>query len=231
VELFLIFTGRALRRTFPRLALMAICALPAAAQLSSPIPADVCVDSTPGALWKAAPMSSVPASAAEANQASAETARVIQQLIPLRYPELNLAQVKVRTFHSDYDYFRTRFSLGRFFTLRPMRYFVEVNPRLVELNPPPEGVCAILGHELAHILTMSHGNRLRLFGLLRLASPAYTTRFERRADLEAIHRGFAPGLKSYRQWVYRNIPPEKVARKKRDYFTPEEIDAMVGGSR
>jgi hypothetical protein len=32
----------------------------------------------------------------------------------LRYPELNPAQVKVRTFHSDYDYFRTRFSLGRF---------------------------------------------------------------------------------------------------------------------
>jgi hypothetical protein len=114
VELSLIFTGRALRRTFPMLALLALCALPAAAQFSGPIPADVCVDSTPGTLWKAAPMSSAPASAAQANQTSAETARVIQQLMALRYPELNPAQVKVRTFHSDYDYFRTRFSLGRF---------------------------------------------------------------------------------------------------------------------
>jgi hypothetical protein len=154
-------------------------------------------------------------------------APLVQQLIAARFAQLEHKEVRVRTFNSDYEYFRTRFSLSRFFLFRRMRYFVEVNPRLLGLSPPADGVCAILGHELTHIASMSHGNRLRLFGLVRLASSNYMTRFERRADLEAIRRGFAPGLKDYRRWIYSNVPAGKVARKKRDYFTPEEIDALV----
>jgi hypothetical protein len=66
-----------------------------------------------------------------------------------------------------------------------------------------------------------------LFSLVHLASPGYTAQFERRTDLGAIQRGFAPGLKDYRAWLYRNIPASSVAGQERDYFSPAEIEALL----
>lgn len=143
------------------------------------------------------------------------------------FPELQTKVVKTRTFASSGDYFRTRFSISRFLLLQPMHYFVEVNPRIEQGGPSAESVCGILGHELVHILRMSDGNRLRLLGLVRLASSSYTARFERSADLEAIRRGYGPGLVTFREWVYKNIPANAVKRKKRNYFSPEEIAAIL----
>ncbi len=34
------------------------------------------------------------------------------------------------------------------------------------------------------------------------------------------------GLKEYRQWLYQHVPAKALAEKKRDYLTPEEIDAL-----
>ncbi len=148
------------------------------------------------------------------------------QVATKSYPEVAHRDWQVRAFHSDYDYFRTRFSIWRFLLLFPMRYYVEVNPLLFDRNAPADGVCSILAHELVHVRDLTHGNRLRRFGLIRLFSPSYTIGFERRTDLEAIHRGYANGLKSYRTWIYANIPADKVARKRRTYFSPEEIAAI-----
>jgi hypothetical protein len=78
---------------------------------------------------------------------------------------------------------------------------------------------------------LSHGNRIRLFRLVRLLSSRYTVRFERRADLEAIRRGFGAGLIDYRSWVYNNIPPSKIEQKKRNYFSPQEITAILDLTR
>jgi len=139
------------------------------------------------------------------------------------YPELAGREIQLRPFHSASDYFRTRFSVSRFLFFQRMHYFVEVNPELFSRNAPADGVCAILGHELAHVADLSHGNRIRLFRLVRLASRGYTVRFERRADLDAIRRGFGGGLISYRNWVYKNVPVAKAEEKKRNYFTPQEI--------
>ncbi|GAC1615759.1 MAG: hypothetical protein PVS2B2_12410 [Candidatus Acidiferrum sp.] len=143
------------------------------------------------------------------------------------YPELRKKRIEVKTFRSSSDYFQTRFSVSRFLLFRPMRYFVEVNPLLFSGSPPGEGVCSILAHELAHVSSLSHGNRLRLFGLVRLVSRGYTARFERRTDLEAIRRGYGPGLLMYREWVYQHIPPQSLERKRRNYFSSEEIKTML----
>lgn len=116
--------------------------------------------------------------------------------------------------------------MARFLLLTRMRYFVEVNPALFQEQAPPDAVCAILAHELVHIVSLSRGNRIRRFGLVRLLSRHHTVRFERGADLEAIHRGYGDGLKSYRGWVYAHIPPSKLPEKLRNYFSPEEIAAI-----
>ena len=46
-------------------------------------------------------------------------------------------------------------------------------------------------------------------------------------DEYALEAGCASGLKGYREWLYAHIPPEDVEAKRRDYYTPEEIDAWV----
>ena len=107
-----------------------------------------------------------------------------------------------------------------------MRYFVDVNPALFQKQSPSDGVCAILAHELVHVVSLSRGNRIRRFGLVRLLSKQQTAKFERRTDLEAIHRGYGDGLKSLRGWVYAHIPPNKLKEKRRNYFSPEEIAAI-----
>ena len=148
---------------------------------------------------------------------------VLHDIRSISYPELVHVDLGVRSFRSQSDYFRTRFSLSRFLLPMRMRYFVDVNPTLFQEQAPSDGVCAILAHELVHVVSLSRGNRIRRFGLVRLLSKGQTTKFERRADLEAIHRGYGDGLKNYRTWVYIHIPPSKLQEKRRNYFSPEEI--------
>ena len=59
-----------------------------------------------------------------------------------------------------------------------------------------------------------------------MLSKLQTAKFERRTDLDAIHRGYGDGLKSYREWVYAHIPSNKLPEKRRNYFSPEEIGAI-----
>ncbi len=42
-----------------------------------------------------------------------------------------------------------------------------------------------------------------------------------------IWRGFGDELIVYRRWLYRNVPPEKVVKKERNYFTPDEIELLI----
>jgi hypothetical protein len=151
---------------------------------------------------------------------------VLQEIQSASYAELAHVDLRVRSFRSQSDYFRSRFSWSRFLLPVRMRYFVDVNPALFQNQAPSDGVCAILAHELVHVVSLSRGNRIRRLGLIRLLSKGQTAKFERRADLEAIHRGYGDGLKGYRTWVYVHIPPSKLQEKRRNYFSPEEIDAI-----
>lgn len=160
-----------------------------------------------------------------------EAAQAIRAVKGSSFPELKGVTVGSGQFQSDADYFRTRFGVGRFLFLWPMRYRVEVNPKLFSEQPPADGVCAIVAHELMHVVQLKRGNRIRRFGLVRMLSGAYTARFERRTDLEAIARGYGEGLKSYRSWVYGHVAKGKVQEKRRRYFSPEEIAAIEKGLR
>ena len=166
------------------------------------------------------------ATGGEANGPIAAARPEIQRIGRSSFPELVHIDLRVRAFRSQSDYFRTRFSWSRFLLLMRMRYFVDVNPALFQRQAPSDGTCAIVAHELAHVASLSRGNRIRRLGLFRLISEGYTVKFERGADLEAIHRGYGDGLKAYRNWVYNHIPPDKLQQKLRTYFSPEEITAI-----
>ena len=62
---------------------------------------------------------------------------------------------------------------------------------------------------------------------LQSESDYLQARFERAMDREAIRRGYASGLKEYRQWLYTHVPADKLKAKLRDYSSPAEIDAAV----
>lgn len=154
------------------------------------------------------------------------TRKNIGEIIKTSYPELKEADIRIKAFHSKSDYFKARFGVPQFFIGR-MRFLVFVNPRVFELNAPREGLRAIVAHELGHVLYYRRGNRLHLVGLARLGSKDFTARFERWADLQAISRGYGPGLSDYRRWLYENVPREKIEEKRRNYFSPDEIAAIL----
>jgi hypothetical protein len=154
------------------------------------------------------------------------TRSIVAQIVKESYPELKNADIQVQAFNSESDYFRTGFSFGRFVFARKMRYIIKVNPRVFESNAPEESVRAILAHELGHVFDFHRKKRIRLLGLIRLSSKGYTAEFERWTDLQAILRGYGEGLKAYRKWLYANVPAKKLAEKQRNYFSPEEIDAI-----
>jgi hypothetical protein len=165
-----------------------------------------------------------------AGDAVERTRVLVNEVIASSYPELKGAAIRIEPFRSRSDYFKTRFGIPQYFFGR-MCYLVFVNPRVFELQAPDAGVRAIIAHELAHVLYFKSRNRVRLLGLVRLISKRYTAKFERRSDLKAISLGYGEGLREYRQWLYRNLPATKLVEKQRNYFSPEEIDAILSATR
>lgn len=154
------------------------------------------------------------------------TEALLESVRTRSFPELSHVDIRVRTFQSSSDFFRTRFSIDRYLSFRKMRYYIEVNPRAFEAKAPDDGVRAILAHELEHVLSLSRRSRVGMLSMIGLVSRDFTARFERRADLGAVGLGYAPGLIDYRGWLYKNIPAAAVAEKQRDYFSPQELMAM-----
>jgi len=155
---------------------------------------------------------------------------IVDDVIAESYPELKGAHIRINPFRSQSDYFKARFGVPQYFLPR-MRYLVFVNPRVFELQAPEAGVRAIIAHELGHIFYLRERNRLRLLGLVRMTSTRFTAEFERWADLKAISLGYGEGLKEYRRWLYKNVPASRLAEKQRNYFSPDEIDAILLESR
>ena len=158
------------------------------------------------------------------------TRALVDQVLASSYPELEGVEIRIKTFSSRSDYFKSRFGFPQYFCAR-IRFLVFVNPGAFELQAPDAGLRAIIAHELAHVAYYKRRNRLRLLGLVRLTSKRFSAEFERRADLRAIALGYGEGLKEYRRWLYASVPASKLKEKRRNYFSPEEIDAILSASR
>ena len=152
--------------------------------------------------------------------------RIIDCVRQASFPRLASADITVYDLRSDFDYLQARFTVSSFFT-RKLRYMILFNSDAILRHVPGEGLRAIVAHELAHINYYESQSRMGLVSLVGLLLPSFTARFERKADLDAIALGYGPGLEIYRTWLYRNIPREAEGEKKRDYYTPEEIEALL----
>lgn len=156
-----------------------------------------------------------------------KTRKILSEIVGKSYPELTDEKIKVETFESADTFFKARFSIARFLTFRRINYVIFVNPKIFQSNISDHAIIAILAHELAHILYYDEKKRFELFGLAGLLDKSFTAKFERKADLQAIRRGYGEGLIMYREWLYAHIPEKSLAEKKRDYFSPDEIRAIM----
>jgi hypothetical protein len=138
---------------------------------------------------------------------------------------LKTADIETVWFDSDSDFFQAR---PRFLTTcvrRRRQYVLMVNRRGGALALGDTALTGVLAHELDHL--MSYHERSRLvclaWSLVTLLFPDRCVRFERRADLRTVYRGFSEGLGHYRQWLYAQVSPAVADLKRRVYLTPEEI--------
>ncbi len=159
------------------------------------------------------------------------TWKMLREVRAKSFPELSEKDIKIETFRSNSDFFKARFSFKRYLTFRHLKTTVYVNPAVFSLGASDEAIRAILAHELAHALYYGSRNRLALLGLVRLINGSFTAKFERKADLSAVSRGYGEGLIIYRKWLYMNIPAKYLQKKKRNYFTPSEITVLIAAFR
>ncbi|MFN0111377.1 MAG: hypothetical protein ACKVZH_21140 [Blastocatellia bacterium] len=152
--------------------------------------------------------------------------RVVEEVKTASFPQLRNSEIKIKLFNSPSDYFQSQFTFTSFLFGKRLRCLLLVNRKVFADGIPEDGLRAVIAHELGHALYYESRNRLKLIGLVRLVGKGFNARFERATDLEAITRDYAEGLKSYRRWLYARIPANKLTEKKRNYFSPEEIDAI-----
>jgi hypothetical protein len=169
----------------------------------------------------------VGAMASSADDATVDRVRrIVEEVKIASFPQLRNTEIEIKLFDSRSDYFQSRFTFTSFLFNKRLRCLLKVNRNVFAHGVPEDGLRAVIAHELGHALYYKSRNRLKLIGLVRLVGKDFTAHFERGTDLQAIIRDYSEGLKSYRRWLYARIPANKLAEKKRNYFSPEEIDAL-----
>lgn len=135
------------------------------------------------------------------------------------FPELRKVKVSVSTFRSDAYFLQARPNIKR-------EYFIQLNLKLLECPPSEEALVAILVHELEHVKDYIGWSSAKLVkhGIVYSASMKVKIAYERQTDRKVLEKGLHSGLAGYREWVYQWLTPRELARKRRIYLTPEEIN-------
>lgn len=166
----------------------------------------------------------------ESDPSLGDISTIVESVRMESFPQLRGLPITLHTMTSDYIYLESRFTLPSFFTAN-LRYMILYNREATARHIPADALRAIAAHELAHVDYFQSQSRMGLVSLVRLLSVHDNAQFERTADLETIGLGYGPGLRTFRVWLYQNIPASRLDEKKRDYFSPPEIDAILDAER
>ncbi|MCA9583957.1 MAG: hypothetical protein KC657_01220 [Myxococcales bacterium] len=154
---------------------------------------------------------------------------LVDEVRKREYAELASYKIVLDPLESESDFFTADVDTSTIGKPAAERtYRVRYNPKLFGDPPSNRAVFAILVHELKHVLDYTKKSteaELVDFGVKYALDQPFRTAYERATDEHALSRGYGEGLKDYRYWLYDRITPDKVEEKRRDYYTPEEIDA------
>jgi hypothetical protein len=144
------------------------------------------------------------------------------------FPELSGVAVVLDPISSTTSFFAANVDLQTFDAEpRDRTYTVQYAEELFALAPPAAGVVAILAHELAHVRDYT-GMDTDAFAAFALEyAGGDVAAYERSTDEAALEKGCGTGLIEYREWLYAAVDDETEAEKRRDYYTPEEIQAWL----
>lgn len=158
--------------------------------------------------------------------------QVQQQLQAVKdnaFPELEGQEIRLGQFSEADAFFQSNFEPLSLFTSQPV-YVIEINPAVLNSHCPQAALEAILAHELAHTLDYHKGGPVGLLQIgWQMLSLEGLRQYEHRTDLQAIFRGYGPGLIAYRQWIYTQLTPEQQQRKQLIYYQPSEIQLLIDG--
>ena len=84
------------------------------------------------------------------------------------FPQLKDAEISLHPMRSDYIYLEGRFTFSSFVLGGRLRYMILFNPEAMARQVPPDGLRAIVAHELAHIEYFNRQSRMSLVSLIRL---------------------------------------------------------------
>lgn len=157
-------------------------------------------------------------------------ATLTQQVVAQSFPELRGQIIEHRSLASSDVFFESNLDIGTLMPWHqgPVRYRVNYNPALFDKGCPPAAIEGILAHELSHTLDYVQGGIPALLSVVNaLRLPQSNQRYERRTDLQAIFRGYGPGLIAYREWIYPQLTPQELRQKRLTYYTPDEIVLLM----
>lgn len=161
---------------------------------------------------------------------------LVHELITTKFPELNQIlrekRIALREFDSDEFFLKTSIQRSN----KQWNYLIDVNPVIFKPQQKPSGppsllaVQGILAHELFHLV--DYHQVLKQKSIKPAIDWLFSeSQYERSTDEKAFLRGFALGIKRYRIWIYGKLDPVQLARKRKTYYTPEEIDRWLANNR
>jgi hypothetical protein len=157
-------------------------------------------------------------------------AALTQGLVAQSFPELQSKSIAHHTFDAADVFFESNLEVASLMPWHqgPVQYLVNYNPAVFRKGCPPAAIEGILAHELSHTLDYVNGGipaLLEIVNALRL--PQSNQRYEHQTDLQAIFRGYGPGLIAYREWIYTQLTPGAIRQKQATYYTPDEIRLLM----
>lgn len=161
---------------------------------------------------------------------------VVDEVRARSFPDLADAAIAVDVL--DPDEGATFFALSNFGVVEAVggarHYQIVLSRRLLELdvNATRPALYAVVAHELSHTVDYEERDAAGLFALLpMLWDERSEEQVEKRTDLEAIARGYGPGLIAYRRWQKTVLDDDSYQKKLQIYYDPVEIELIAAALR
>ncbi|MBS2021937.1 MAG: hypothetical protein JST92_05970 [Deltaproteobacteria bacterium] len=148
----------------------------------------------------------------------------VKKAIANAWPQLAPYDIRVVTFKSDQDYFKSETKVSTIeLNAKKRTYHVMVNEKLLADAPSDAALYAIAVHELSHINDYRQMTSVQFIAWAAKYAVESQATYERQTDGAPLSRKLGCGLMEYRVWLYAHVDAKTLALKRKNYFTPEEI--------
>jgi hypothetical protein len=153
--------------------------------------------------------------------------KIKDNLIHSHFP--NLIPFSVAIQHSDSLEFLLRSGFSTSDVLRhPLhrKYKIIISRAYAQKMPDLSAIEAAIAHELYHIDDYGRMSGAELFKFVVSYGAnmnQFVSCYEHETDYRALLLGYQEGMLNYRNWQQKTMPAKYALKKRKNYFTPEEL--------